>query len=429
MIIEAAKEEILKFRVNPPLFMPFYNRWGENVYYVTEPFCLNPMTIDAWSTSGSPVILTEDKFFGIIAGEKCTFEFDGTSFLTIHLHKGEVLYVAENSNPYEEWQAYNKLIIKNEYKPEKFWSNLEYCTWVEQSKQAWLSGKTNQDVLDEKFIYNYLEKLDKLAFPKGKFTIDDGWAVNSSWDVGPSIGNWDVDRKKFPNFEKVVKEISNAGYIPGIWLSPFTFTTDCDLAKKYPELIGKPYRAGNKWHYILPDEEKLAEYYQRIFSYYLEIGFRKFKLDLSYGPKNEMIKLTEIIYKTVKNMNKEVEIETHIPDIFATRYADTLRMNDVSIDMKGKWRFVNSGHYTVCKYSSPDRILNLDHVGTNAALVKYKDFKEHFELIMQYARESGGYPTISNLPDLYSEEMCSIMRDELKSLYNVDGSRKDGKYF
>ncbi len=29
MIYEAKKEEILKFRVDPPLFCPFYNIWGE----------------------------------------------------------------------------------------------------------------------------------------------------------------------------------------------------------------------------------------------------------------------------------------------------------------------------------------------------------------------------------------------------------------
>ncbi len=427
MIYTAEKKEKLKFRVDPPLFLPFYNSWGENVYYLEKPFCYNPMTLDASSTSGSPVVLAGDKFFGILSGEKCTFEFDGTRFLTVTLDKGECLYYNESCNPYAEWQEYNKLIIETEYKPEKFWSNLEYCTWVEQSKVAALKGTLNQESLDEKFVYNYLERLDKLNFPKGKFTIDDGWAIGSPHNEKFCLGDWEVDEAKFPNFERLIGEISKAGYIPGLWFTPFTFTRDCKLATKYPELVGCGYSPAFNWYNIRPDEEKLTDYYKEFFSKYISMGIRKLKLDISYGPKNEMIKLLKIMNGIIKEIDSTVEVETQIPDIFATRYADTVRINDVSLDAAGKWRYVNSGHYVVCRNSSPDRILNLDHIGTNAPLSNYKDFSEHFDLIMQYSAESGGYPTVSLLPDIFGNEMCDRMREGFSALYNKDGSRKDSE--
>lgn len=428
MIFNAEKKEKLKFRVNPPLFLPFYNRWGRNVYYATAPFCYNPMTLDASSTSGSPVVLAGDKFFGILSGEKCTFEFDGSRFLTVTLDKGESLYVNESCNPYAEWQEYNKLLIKTEYKPEKFWSNLEYCTWVEQAKKAALTGaSSNQDMLDEGFIYDYLERLDKLNFPKGKFTIDDGWSVGSMHEEKLCIGDWEVDERKLPHFEKLVSEIAGAGYITGLWFTPFTFTRNCRLAKKYPELVAEGYNPEYDWYNIRPIEEKLTDYYRDIFTRYIGMGIRKLKLDISYGPKNEMIQLLKIMNGIIKEIDSSVEVETQIPDIFATRYADTVRINDVSFDKAGEWRYVNGGHYVVCRNSSPDRILNLDHIGTNAPLSSCKDFSEHFDMIMQYSEESGGYPTVSSLPDCYGDAMCDKMREGLSALYNKDGSRKDGQ--
>ena len=118
-------------------------------------------------------------------------------------------------------------------------------------------------------------------------------------------------------------------------------------------------------------------------------------------------------------------METHIPDIFATRYADTVRINDAAFDPDGNWRKVVSGHYVVCRNSSPDRILNLDHIGTNAPLSCANDYLEHLDILMQYAKESGGYPTVSYLPDIFSQEVCERVAREINGLYSKDGKRRD----
>ena len=424
MIYEVQSEEKFKFRVNPPLFLPFYNVWGENAYTVSEPFSYDPFTIGASSTSGSPVVLAGESFYGFMENCGGRFEYDGSMFLTVTVPKGQRLYASENCNPFDEWKKYSAAFADGKQNRD-FWSDLEYCTWVEQAKQAALSGVTNSEVMNERFIYDYLERVKKLSLPCGKFTIDDGWAVGSMRDNTYSLGSWEVDRKKFPNFEKMIADIKNEGFIPGLWLTPFTFTRDCCLAKENPSVIGTPYNEKMNWYNILPREDILTGYYRKIFEYYIGVGFMKFKLDISYGPKDEMIELLRIINGVIKSINPDVEVETHIPDIFATRYADTVRINDAAFDPDGNWRKVVSGHYVVCRNSSPDRILNLDHIGTNAPLSCANDYLEHLDILMQYAKESGGYPTVSYLPDIFSQEVCERVAREINGLYSKDGKRRD----
>ena len=55
-------------------------------------------------------------------------------------------------------------------------------------------------------------------------------------------------------------------------------------------------------------------------------------------------------------------------------------------------------HYKVCRYSSSDKILNLDHLGTNTPIPREADFLEHTDMLLSL---EGGYPSVSLLPDLY----------------------------
>lgn len=424
MIVKADEKTQVKFRVNPPLFLPFYNEWGQNKYYTENAFSYNPFTIGASSTSGSPVVITENKFFGFLNRCGGEFAFDGSLYLTATLYEGQELYYNENCNPYDEWAKYNRLIRNEKKENEKFWSALEYCTWVEQAKYAKHRGVTNHDVINEKFVYDYMDKVEKMGLPKGKLTIDDGWAINKTENGDYSVGNWEIDREKFPHFEKLVEDIKGRGFIPGLWFSPFTITPDSKLAKGHPEVVGTPYDANRKWYNLLCKEEILRPYYRELFKKYADMGFMKFKLDISYGPKNEMIDLLKIMSEEIRAVNPKIEIETHMPDIFASEYADTVRINDVAIYDGGAWRYVTAGHYVVCKNSSDDRILNLDHIGANNPLVSANGFMEHFKMLKEYSKESGGYMTVSYLPDLFAEEIQQQFKEGLFELYDEKGMRK-----
>ena len=141
------------------------------------------------------------------------------------------------------------------------------------------------------------------------------------------------------------------------------------------------------------------------------MGFGKFKLDMSYGYKHEMKQLLAKIYSIIKKLDKTVEVEAHIPDIFVSRYCDTVRINDVSFDGPDSWRAVTTEHYKVCRCSSPDRILNLDHLGTNTPTPAVEDYLEHVQMLLKL---DGGFPCVSLLPDFYGKKVSDFFVGAIK---------------
>ncbi|MBR4959266.1 MAG: alpha-galactosidase [Clostridia bacterium] len=407
MIYTCDQEQILTFSVLPPLYLPFYNQWGANAYYTYSAFDYDPFTLRASSTSGSPVVLAGEKFFGFLTDIGGRISYDGCGKLTFTCPAGQSLWVAEECNPYEQWRQYNDAVLKGqpEYCPESFWSGLEYCTWVDQKNVAVRNGSTNmQEFLCESYVYDYMIRVEKLGLSKGKLTIDDGWDLR--YPTGEKVwGNWEIDRNKFPHMEQLVRDMTSAGFVPGLWFAPFTFTPNCILAQHHPELIGENWnqRAENydsqSLMFIKPSPI-LERYYDEVFGYYIDMGFRKFKLDMSYGNKREMKELLAMMYRIIKKHNPTVEVEAHIPDIFVSRYCDTVRINDVSFDDKDQWRAVTMEHYKVCRYSSHDRILNLDHIGTNTSDPEAAPYLAHARLLLGL---EGGFPCVSLLPDRFDD--------------------------
>lgn len=416
MIAMCEKESVFEFSVLPPLYLPFYNRWGANAYYKYEPFSYDPFNITCSSTSGSPVVLTGSSFFGFLNESGGEFSYDGRCTLTIKCKPGQELYYSESCDPFAEWNKYSDVILAGSEKNpvEKFWSGLEYCTWVDQKRAAVQKGLGNmQACLNEQFVYDYMKRVGDMNLPVGKLTIDDGWDTQYTDNGRRIYGNWQIDREKFPHMERLVKDMADSGFIPGLWFAPFTFTPDCELAKKHPELIGdvwqKNSESGLNWTFIRPDPV-LEKYYTEIFTYYISMGFRKLKLDISYGAKGDMKALLKMIYGIIKSIDPTVEVEAHVPDIFVSRYCDTVRINDVGFDPEGKWRGVTMEHYKVCRYSSPGKILNLDHLGTNTPIPRKEDFLEHTKMLLSLP---GGYPCVSLLPDLFDSEAVEVFSREI----------------
>lgn len=413
-------ETNLTFEVMPPMYLPFYNRWGQNAYYTYDPFDYDPINIRGVSTSGSPVILVGNKFFGFMNETGGRFAYDGKYTLTITCPAGQSLWYSEDCRPYDEWALYNEAVIASlppSQQPEKFWSDLEYCTWVDQKKEAVLLGdevKYMWSVLTEDYVYNYMRRVEKLGLPKGKLTIDDGWDIRYAPDGQICYGNWQIDRTKFPHMEQLVRDMTNEGFIPGLWFAPFMLTPNSEYAKQNPHLLGETFEENpikEPWNrrYIKPDPV-VEKYYEELFTPFVEMGFRKFKLDMSYGPKQDMKKLFSMISKVVKKIEPSVELEGHIPDIFVSRYCDTVRINDVSFDSPS-WRSVSTEHYKVCRHSSPDKILNLDHLGTNTPTPKEEDFMAHSEMLLKL---KGGYPCVSLLPDFFNQKAADQFRGMIR---------------
>ncbi len=419
MIYTAVKRESYSFFVLTPIFTPYYNIWGKNVYWQSSAFDHDPFKVNASSTSGSPVVIAGNKFFGFLNRSGGRFAFDGKCTLTVTLEAGQSLLVDECCDPWTKIAEYNSIILGDEeYTEHPFWYDLEYCTWVEQTRAARLSDSDNYTVFNEAFVYDYLRRVDRLGFPMhGKFTIDDGWAVLRN-DMGQYlVGDWEIDRSKFPNFERMISDIASKGFIPGLWFSPFHLSLDSKFGRAHPELISQE-RFGTNRNYIRYTKENeplLHEYYRTIFKPYADMGIKKFKLDIAYGRKDEMTELYRIIRDELKALDSACEIESHIPDVFAARYADTVRMNDVSIYENENWQNVIAGHFQVCRFSS-DRIINLDHIGGNNPQSSAKLFLEHFDMLSAYFALHRSYPVVSMLPDFYTDKICDEFKARISAL-------------
>ena len=89
MIKTFEREMVLTYSVMPPLYIPFRNAWGQNVYTTYSPFDLDPFTIKASSTSGSPVLIAGDCFFGFLNAPGGRFAYDGAGTLTVTCPEGQ----------------------------------------------------------------------------------------------------------------------------------------------------------------------------------------------------------------------------------------------------------------------------------------------------------------------------------------------------
>ena len=90
-------------------------------------------------------------------------------------------------------------------------------------------------------------------------------------------------------------------------------------------------------------------------------------------------------------------------------YYDTVRINDVSFEL-GDWYAVTAEHYKVSLYSSHNKILNFDHVGTNTVSPTEEDYLNHAHIICSMRR---GFPCMSLLPDAFGQHAIEVIRGEL----------------
>jgi len=75
------------------------------------------------------------------------------------------------------------------------------------------------------------------------------------------------------------------------------------------------------------------------------------------------------------------------------------------ITFEQAWKMVTIEHYRTCRYSSSDKILNLDHLGTNTPISNVEDYLEHTKMLLSL---KDGYPCVSLLPDLFGQAATDI---------------------
>lgn len=86
------------------------------------------------------------------------------------------------------------------------------------------------------------------------FTIDDGWFRGRTDGRSQSgLGNWDIDKNKFPNgLTPVINRVHELGMKFGLWIEPENVNPNSDVAMKHPEWIFQyPNKPGNVKRKIL----------------------------------------------------------------------------------------------------------------------------------------------------------------------------------
>jgi alpha-galactosidase len=130
-----------------------------------------------------------------------------------------------------------------------------------------------------------LDEIKKKGLPFTYFQIDDGYESK--------VGDWLLpSQEKFPlGMEEAAKKIEENGLIPGIWMAPFVAVKDSQTFLNHPDWFlkdknGQYLYAGSNWGgaYCLDIYNKeVRAYLHEVFSSYMKMGYRLFKLDFLYA--------------------------------------------------------------------------------------------------------------------------------------------------
>lgn len=379
----------------PHIETPYFNEWNRDVYRRRERFNENPMEILSSSTSGACVVLGGGNFAGLLQPVPARFVWDGLT-LSIDAPEAALFYVEASAS--EAWKQYHVQLGLLPAPVAPHGHCPEYCTWVEQGWEAAQRGLPGPSAaLESDFVRRYLDRVTRDHWPRGRFTIDEGWCPR--YGEG-GFGDWTP--KVGLDMAALAAEIASAGHVPGLWLAPALLCPRSRRAQAQPELVGEPFSmtAESGWagFAFLKPGDAARDYLAVTFRRAWDWGFRKLKLDLFYGPKWLMIELHQLCWEAAQRLPGPMELEGHVPDPFAARWVHVIRLNDVLIDAAHPdWRDVAEAHDRVCRESAPHHLLNLDHLGGNKPAVTELQWLEHAE--MQQEQLFRGYPVISLLPE------------------------------
>lgn len=415
----------IQLRMTLPLMTPYFNRWGEDVYIQTEAFDHLPEQIAASSTAGANIVMGERGFIGILGEGPFRVHHDGGQTLSLELAAGQEAWLSEDIAGPAGWRAFNdqqKLAVEPcfEAYPD-YWSQIEYGTWVEQRAAA-LAAKMPEKpglLLNDGFVDRLLERVESLSLPPGKFVIDDGWALEGA----DHLGDWLPALTRFTEIRKTAERISQAGHVPGIWLSPVQISRRCEWARRHPEQLiawNAPSQGQGWGDALVKPGDAARRHYGELAERVIDWGFRKIKADLYYGPRALMVESLNQFAQAVHDVDPEVEVEGHLADPRLNDACGVVRTNDVLVNTKQDWRNLTKAHFTICAWSTPHKILNYDFIGGNDPEVTEADFREHGELYRQHATR--GYACVGLLPDRFSRETQSWFRDLLEDIHRLPRS-------
>ncbi len=200
----------------------------------------------------------------------------------------ETIRLARTTDPDAEVQVFAKRKAalygsRNQRHPAVF------CTWYYYGLTV-----TYEDVK------TCLHELQKRQLPYDVFQVDEGWEV--------TLGEYEPNHKFPVSMRQIAEEIREAGYIPGIWSSPFVAHETAGVWKQHPEWILKD-RDGNPCLFPMND----TVYYvfditnPDTYVYFTEL-YRKFTFDWGYPYHKLDFTRAAVIYEHADYCDKTIPI-------------------------------------------------------------------------------------------------------------------------
>lgn len=404
-----------EFKAAPTCEIPFRGSGMGNIYFQEGPFNYDILEY-CGGTSGAPAVSSYNKTAAFLTDKGGRIINDGKN-VKIVIEKGQkLLYMDDDRSEREKWMAYKNLVELPEVKTptrQAFWLLPEYVTWVEQKYSAGKAKLKPRDVLNEEFVLEYMDRIEKLGYPKGKLTIDDGWQETFG-DAEWTDGYWRVDKTKFPDMKRMCDEIKEHGFVPSIWMGIPSVPVGASILEDHPELFDEELKLGGGTYdrYYYKPSELLTKHFKDVISPLAEMGFRKFKFDFFYGPRGRMRGIMKCLHDAVRSIDETIEIESHHSDPFFSCYCDVFRMNDV-IPVPGyDWRGLTLSHIRLANYIATDCIINLDHAGGNYPFINEEDFIENLRLF-DFVYDKPRYAVVSLLPDRFSEKARMALAEHI----------------
>lgn len=157
-----------------------------------------------------------------------------------------------------------------------------------QKKAGYTSWYNRFNKIDGPYLKEQLQSFKKEQIPIDYFQIDDGWQL--------AVGDW-LNLKPNFNYEIccLARNITEAGYAPGLWLAPFICEKNSFIYKNKKQWLlkdakGKAVKSGynplwSGWHYALDFyNEDFREYLKKVFATVFELwNFKLVKLDFLYA--------------------------------------------------------------------------------------------------------------------------------------------------
>ena len=125
-------------------------------------------------------------------------------------------------------------------------------------------------------------------FPFDVFQLDDGYQA--------AVGDWLETNDKFPSgLASLARDITAAGFRPGIWLAPFLVAPDSRVATDHPDWLaqfrpGKPLKAwlnpswGGLMYALDTSNPAVLAHLESVARALKDMGFTYFKLDFTFAP-------------------------------------------------------------------------------------------------------------------------------------------------